>query len=267
MPGRKPTCSCGACLKCKNREACRRHAAAHPNYQRDYARERYGHAPRAPAWEPTEEDVALLGTMPDKLAAPLLGVSYDTVGARRRRLGIPPYRRPSAPKPDPNRPRVKINWTPEDDALLGTMSDAEVGERLGRSEKAAFARRNRLGIHAVRRESFGRDTTERGYIELQLRSDDPLVGMTKGNSRRVMEHRYVVAQSLGRPLTRDEFVHHRNGIRHDNRPENLELWTRAHPDGQRVADVYAWAREFVERYEREVEAEALQLPEALRVAA
>jgi len=42
----------------------------------------------------------------------------------------------------------------------------------------------------------------------------------------MFEHRYVMQESLGRKLTREEEVHHRNGQRDDNRLENLAIVPR-----------------------------------------
>lgn len=52
------------------------------------------------------------------------------------------------------------------------------------------------------------------------------------------EHRYVMQQMLGRPLEKNENVHHKNGNRADNRPDNLELWKRAQAIGVRAADYH-----------------------------
>lgn len=64
-----------------------------------------------------------------------------------------------------------------------------------------------------------------------------------------LEHRVVMAAMLGRPLRPNENPHHRNGVKSDNRPKNLELWVVSQPKGQRVQDMVAWAREILETYE------------------
>ena len=87
------------------------------------------------------------------------------------------------------------------------------------------------------RSSLGYTLRKNGYVQV-----------SKGG-RLVLAHRLVMAQHLGRELSDHESVHHINGIRDDNRIENLELWSKSQPYGQRVVDKLAWCREFLAQYE------------------
>lgn len=95
-------------------------------------------------------------------------------------------------------------------------------------------------------QSPGRWPTGTGYI-LCVFYDD------LGVRRSILEHRKVMQESIGRDLYPEETVHHLNGVRDDNRIENLELWSSHHPKGQRSVDKTNWAIETLIRY----------LPEAL----
>ena len=61
-------------------------------------------------------------------------------------------------------------------------------------------------------------TVTRGYVVLTSKI------WGKDHGRR--EHCVVMERTLGRPLTRGEIVHHKNGNTQDNRPDNLELMSR-----------------------------------------
>lgn len=91
----------------------------------------------------------------------------------------------------------------------------------------------------------GKNVNKNGYVSVHA-PKHPY--RTKRNT--VLEHRLVMEKKLGRYLKKDEHVHHINGNRSDNRIENLELWTGAHPSGARAKDLVKWAKEIIKRYEK-----------------
>ena len=87
-----------------------------------------------------------------------------------------------------------------------------------------------------------------GYMMVKA-PDNPLAGKRSGQ---VLVHRVVMSEKLGRPLRKNEFVHHINGKKDDNSPENLELWVKGHPGGQRPEELVAWAYEIIALYGEEI---------------
>jgi hypothetical protein len=76
----------------------------------------------------------------------------------------------------------------------------------------------------------GKSINRNGYVTVHC-PDHP---MLKNTTRKyVLEHRLVMEAHLGRILGPKEYVHHKNGVKDDNRIENLELWQTAQPPGQR----------------------------------
>lgn len=98
-----------------------------------------------------------------------------------------------------------------------------------------FCSRSCAQTNRIRRGEFVRPEgftykTNTGYV------------MVKSNGAWTQQHRLVVEEKIGRKLLPSERVHHINGIRDDNRPENLELWlvkgnSKKDPAGQRMQDL------------------------------
>lgn len=88
----------------------------------------------------------------------------------------------------------------------------------------------------------GKCISSQGYVKVASNHE------SNPYSKAVLEHKLVMEKHLGRELFAGENVHHKNGDRTDNRIENLELWDRSQPPGQRVSDKITFYIEFLEQH-------------------
>lgn len=98
--------------------------------------------------------------------------------------------------------------------------------------------------HDNKRREWHREKRSGGGYVIRYEPGNP----NAGPNGYVYQHRHVMSEILGRQLRDGENVHHKNGDRADNRPENLELWVVAQPAGQRVEDLVAQAQEIIAEY-------------------
>jgi hypothetical protein len=115
--------------------------------------------------------------------------------------------------------------------------------------KARQRVRKRLGlpIDAPKLTNNGRRWKEKDGYKYLLMKNHP----NAAKSGYVAEHVVIMSKFINRPLCKGETVHHKNGIRNDNRLENLELWSHSHPFGQRIEDKIKWCKEFLHMYDED----------------
>jgi hypothetical protein len=115
------------------------------------------------------------------------------------------------------------------------------GENLGRNEGGKS--RNKSGLCKLCHKGKLHRSWKGGYVNVE-----GYRVINLGSRKTILEHRLVMEQHLGRKLHADETIHHLNGIRDDNRLENLELWVGAPVRGIRTEDAVSWAKKILKRY-------------------
>jgi transposase-like protein len=136
--------------------------------------------------------------------------------------------------------------TPEQDAqIVQGYEDGEsieqVAPRFGvntryvsRTLCAAGVKLRRVGAAAAGFDRCGGRIMVQGYVCVLVPRDSPFASMRREPMGYVPEHRLVMAEALGRPLRSTETVHHLDGDKTNNSPDNLELHHGVHGRGVRM---------------------------------
>lgn len=122
------------------------------------------------------------------------------------------------------------------------------------NQQCQYDHRKVLALERFENGEIARYTKARnGYVHVHIPS------LVTGKKHSVLEHRFNMSRHLGRDLTSEETVHHRDGNRANNDLSNLELFTSRHGPGQRVVDQVSFAIDMLNLYPEFARAAGYQL--------
>lgn len=155
-----------------------------------------------------------------------------------------------------------VGWTLRDIQIVEDLGLTQIGDYDRRTQRKRNVRTVRvkhlpcgstrvvpapwLGAWARQQARSGGKSRARPWCDCQPTPDRR--GYVRAKNAHAGAHRVVMERILGRTLLPGENVHHRNGVRSDNRLENLELWVTSQPAGQRTDDIVSHAVEMLRRY-------------------
>lgn len=127
-------------------------------------------------------------------------------------------------------------WSKENEIYLketyNTLPTKLIAKKLNKTPLAIWKKAHKIGLvlspeieklnRSLSRKGIlfknGRRKSSKGYVMI-LKKDHPRAD----KCGYVFEHILVAEQKIGRLISREESVHHINGIKNDNRPENLMI--------------------------------------------
>lgn len=125
---------------------------------------------------------------------------------------------------------MKVDITCPDCGRIKSVTSGYAKKRKSLLCKNCYAKRHILELNNIQR--MDRNPNWKGgifkngkYIGERLQNNHPRIKMASNNN--ILQHRLIMAEHLGRDLEPWEIVHHKNGNKHDNRIENLELLTHS----------------------------------------